>query len=425
MRFALCLIAIYRPGTVTELTLCPDQTAVSVELRYHIIGSGMPKFTLLYVHGTGVRLQGQSVTLDEIQSKVNEFELPCDLKDCMWGDALGIDFEGRSLPGPVPLDPDQEALTFRWQYLQADPLVFLKLWCTPAAGTRVVLGQTPAKSAWNKSISVYRPTLELTALLDRGHVTAFFEPAWKTVVESDIPEEAFTGAGNEDASVARVFAEAVVAQMTVDAGAAAPIVAIPHNLRSKIVDRLLYDWKQMGKGLLKDALARYLGRRTRDMVRPRRAQVSETLAAVVGDILRYQAVGEEIRNLIREKIDRIPGDVFVLSHSLGGVACFELMVERTPPNVKGLITVGSQAPLFYEFDALQTLGPDEELPATFPRRWLNIYDENDLLSYCANRVFGREVDHKVDSVLPPLEAHSAYWKQDDTWKAIRDFIAKS
>jgi hypothetical protein len=32
------------------------------------------------------------------------------------------------------------------------------------------------------------------------------------------------------------------------------------------------------------------------------------------------------------------------------------------------------------------------------------------------------VDKRVDSMLPPLEAHSAYWKLDDTWTAIRDFM---
>jgi len=134
-------------------------------------------------------------------------------------------------------------------------------------------------------------------------------------------------------------------------------------------------------------------------------------------------LGQEIRKLIRKRIDSITGKVFVLSHSLGGIACFELMVEGPPPNVSGLITVGSQSPLLYEFDALQTLKRGDELPTTFPR-WLNLYDENDLLSYCANRVFGREVDHRVDSVLPPLEAHSAYWKLDETWLAIREFVMK-
>jgi hypothetical protein len=248
----------------------------------------------------------------------------------------------------------------------------------------------------------------------------FFSPAWRTVTLSSFPQQAFAGAGNEDASVARVFAEAVVAQMMVDAGEALPPVAIPLTLRNKIVERLLYDWEQMGKGI-KDLFQRYFGRTTKHFVRPMRSRASRAFAPAIGDILRYQALGQQIRELLREKIKDITGNVFVLSHSLGGIASFELMVEGGLPNVSGLITVGSQAPLFYEFDALQTLKRGHDLPTTFPR-WLNIYDENDLLSYCANRVFKCNADCRVDSVLPPFEAHSAYWKLDETWLAIRDFI---
>ena len=54
-------------------------------------------------------------------------------------------------------------------------------------------------------------------------------------------------------------------------------------------------------------------------------------------------------------------------------------------SVKGLITAGSQAPLLYEFDALQTLHKGKPLPVGFPKR-LNLDDENDLLSYRADRV---------------------------------------
>ena len=61
------------------------------------------------------------------------------------------------------------------------------------------------------------------------------------------------------------------------------------------------------------------------------------------------------------------------------------------------------------------------MPAGFPK-WLNLYDENDLLSYRANRLFDAHPDRQVDSMLPPLEAHSAYWKLDETWKAVADLM---
>ena len=73
-------------------------------------------------------------------------------------------------------------------------------------------------------------------------------------------------------------------------------------------------------------------------------------------------------------------------HSLGGVACVDLLVEAALPQVELLVTVGSQAPFFYEIDALQSLRFGVPLPEHFPR-WLNVYDLRDFLSYVAAGVF--------------------------------------
>jgi surfactin synthase thioesterase subunit len=74
----------------------------------------------------------------------------------------------------------------------------------------------------------------------------------------------------------------------------------------------------------------------------------------------------------------------LLGHSLGGVACVDLLIdpeEKERKQVKMLATVGSQAPYFYEINALSLLEYDEktELPKYFPW-WLNIYDRADFLS---------------------------------------------
>lgn len=103
------------------------------------------------------------------------------------------------------------------------------------------------------------------------------------------------------------------------------------------------------------------------------------------------------------------------------------MIQGGLPNVRGLITAGSQAPLLHEFGALKTLAQSAEFPTKLPQHfppWLNICDENDLLSYCANRIFGCEVDQFVNSMLPPIAAHSAYWKLDRTWELVCGFIKK-
>ena len=63
----------------------------------------------------------------------------------------------------------------------------------------------------------------------------------------------------------------------------------------------------------------------------------------------------------------------------------DLLSSGSAPAVDGLVTVGSQAPLFYAIDALEHLRPGAGPEPFTP--WLNIYNEADLLSFCAERVF--------------------------------------
>jgi hypothetical protein len=83
-----------------------------------------------------------------------------------------------------------------------------------------------------------------------------------------------------------------------------------------------------------------------------------------------------------------------------------------------LVTVGSQAPFFYEVDALSSLQFGEPLPPHFPR-WLNIYDLSDILSYEGKRIFpGRVDDVVVSSGQPFPRSHLAYWDNAATWDAV-------
>jgi hypothetical protein len=394
--------------------------------------TNMPNPTLLFIHGTGVRSESYAQTLKQIEAKVAEFHLPCTVASCPWGDVYGIDFDGLSLPEPPVRDADEEAQAYRWEYLQIDPLFDLRLWCTPAAEPpRKIVGETPAAQIlWGATISKYidasNQHIALKELLERNQIEPFFAPAWNKVVATGLPKQAFAAAGNESPDVSRVFAEAVVAQMMHDAAQSQPPVPISPRTGYKIITILLFDWKQAAKGL-KDLFRTFFGAATKTIVRPLRAGASRAIAPAIGDILLYQAVGESIRGLIQKEIESIPGEIFVLAHSLGGIACFELMVEQRCQgadrlmSVKGLITAGSQATLLYELGALQTLSKGTPLPAAFPK-WLNLYDENDLLSYRANRLFAIQPDRQVDSMLPPLEAHSAYWKLDETWNAIGEMM---
>ncbi len=87
------------------------------------------------------------------------------------------------------------------------------------------------------------------------------------------------------------------------------------------------------------------------------------------------------------------------------------------------ITLGSQAPFFYELNALKELPFGEALPEGFPK-WLNIYDLSDVLSYVGEKLFPALVtDKEVGNKKPLLKshllyAHIGYWENENTWNAI-------
>lgn len=125
-----------------------------------------------------------------------------------------------------------------------------------------------------------------------------------------------------------------------------------------------------------------------NQIRRKRTALTDATYPGVGDILLYQANGDAIRTFICDEIDKLKGDdVFLLAHSLGGIACFELLIERRPVNIKGLITFGSQAPFFYEIGDRKH-STTQPCCRSFPP-WINFYDLNDPLSYVGEKLFGQ------------------------------------
>jgi hypothetical protein len=112
----------------------------------------------------------------------------------------------------------------------------------------------------------------------------------------------------------------------------------------------------------------------------------------------------------------------VFAHSLGGVAAVDWLATEKR-DVDCLITIGSQAPYFYELNALVSRSFGEGLPDYFPKKWLNFYDRADLLSYQGKDIFpGSIEDCEVDSGQPFPESHSAYLQNDEqVWKKIASY----
>ena len=169
-------------------------------------------------------------------------------------------------------------------------------------------------------------------------------------------------------------------------------------------------------------------------IKKRRGAVSDFAYPMAGDILVYQYSerGQQIRQFIERQIRSQQEPVILLAHSLGGVACVEMLAEKLKEGedfsqVKLLITVGSQAPFFYELNALKgfPFEKGKSLPKGFPQ-WLNIYDLSDVLSYVGEQLFPSQVkDVEVGNKKPLLNshllnAHVGYWENENTWKAIFD-----
>ncbi|MEU1816286.1 hypothetical protein ABZ543_13970 [Streptomyces roseifaciens] len=154
-------------------------------------------------------------------------------------------------------------------------------------------------------------------------------------------------------------------------------------------------------------------------VRRRRA-LTEAAHPAAGDVLRYLAHGEPVRQGLRRLLDGIEGPVAVMGHSLGGIIAFDTLAGRAHPAVRLLVTVGSQAPFLYEIGALPSLGHPAELPGHFPP-WLNVYDRRDLLSHVGSLLFpGRVRDVAVDNRQPFPASHSAYWTNPAVYAAVAE-----
>ena len=92
----------------------------------------------------------------------------------------------------------------------------------------------------------------------------------------------------------------------------------------------------------------------------------------------YQARGEKIRAYLKSRIEATQNEpIILLAHSLGGIAAVDLLLMNNLPQVRALVTVGSQAPYLYEIDGLTGLEKGKPGPIIFHRSGSNIYDPND------------------------------------------------
>lgn len=117
----------------------------------------------------------------------------------------------------------------------------------------------------------------------------------------------------------------------------------------------------------------------------------------------------------------------VIAHSFGGEIIYDILTTYDPNiQIDCLITVGSQVGLFEEmklYRASQAAIPVDPKVDRVPRppaikRWLNVFDQNDVLSYCLEPVVAEVADFRYDTGYSTLSAHGGYFLRPSFYKRM-------
>lgn len=393
--------------------------------------------TVFFVHGTGGRQKAYAETLQKMEEALRKRRPDVKLVPCLWGDPLGakLNAGGASIPkytdsqGGQQPTAEEETIEL-WKALYKDPFYEMRLLgLRQFSSQRSVPGQATPSQELRSRTEALPANAELQAKLDALGIGAVFEQACEKITGSEskpfrrLLETASRPLEGDYSAIARAIVSA--SRILCKEQEIYPYLLVDNYLRDQAVDAIqqALTRNETSRGILLDWTKGLLLEVGTNELRRRRGATMDATYPFAGDILLYQAKGAAIRQFIRDQIEneQIEPPVVLLAHSLGGIACVDLLIESDlREKVEYLITVGSQASFFYEIGALQTLNYGEPLPEHFPK-WLNIYDLRDFLSYignCPGLFPGKLTDVEVNNKQPFPEAHGAYWANDDTWDAI-------
>jgi len=342
---------------------------------------------------------------------------------CLWGDSCGsrLGADGQSIPpgrpprsarGPLAAEETEEDAL--WSLIELDPLFELKLLSAAEAGGSELPPGAPSPSELIEDATAkIRADETLRGRMAEAGLGDVCGAAVRAIfVDQSVSLALSRGLAADD--VWPATARAIVAECLVladgDAGGSFPMDAATRDaLVDDITAVLGGSARGIGASLGGVGLGVALRLGATGPVERRRDVVTKAVAPVTGDVALYLARGKGIRDFIGAAIRSAPPPVTVVAHSLGGVAALELLGTGRYPEAQLLITVGSQAPLLYELNALPTLPFGTPLPDGVPR-WVNVFDPRDLLAFIGEKIFpGRVTDLVVDSGVPFPRAHSAYF----------------
>lgn len=392
--------------------------------------------TLFFVHGTGIRKTGYERILAEIREGCAREPRLKDVTiadNCPWGDELGTDagLVERTLPPQertravaAGLTPAELELAL-WSILLDDPLFEVRVAAQQPAEQTTSIGRQPPDAAAAAALArVAADPPEVTGLAP-ARITAGARALGAT---PELAAAALAAGNADDPELVQILARSVVAFALGRANGEAerPPAALDAGLRDSAVEALAKAIAPTTRGLRSWVTNKVTdtvkGVATRGLLE-RRGGLTENSAPKIGDIFFHLRRGSIFLDFVVERMQPWPQPLVAVGHSLGGVMLVDLLSRSSHPPVAKLVTAGSQAPLFYAVDSLETLRPGAATPAPFVP-WLNIYDRADFLSYLAGDLFGPNPqirDEEVRSGVPFPDSHSAYWSQKRTYELMAEF----
>lgn len=388
-----------------------------------------------------MRKAGYDETMRQIRKGLTRAGRPeIALAGVEWGDDLGVNVGADALDAVLPKTKtralsgadDAEWEAALWRQLALDPWFELRLAAmrasapgdAPAAVNVLPGGETPPDQALLDSLQRARATV-VDPLPGEVEASAIRAAIDELLNDPGLLRQAAIGARSAvDVDLVRATARAVVAlalsaaRGQIGEGPDALFVIEDRRLLVEALVVLLAPLtKDVGSwlfGVVKDFA---LGQAT-SYGKARRHDLMTGISPGVGDILLYQRRGQAILEAIETKIVELSakGPVVVLGHSLGGIMLVDLLSRRrqTALPVARLITVASQSPMFFKCDALESMRLGQTLDPGAPfRPWLNVFDRNDFLSFCADRAFGSLADiedFEIRSGVAFPDSHGAYFR---------------
>lgn len=239
---------------------------------------------------------------------------------------------------------------------------------------------------------------------------------------------------SDDVELLNTFAEAVETETAPEAGRAESFGF------AELRDRLLEATDRIG-GLA----GRLAGR---GLTTVARGPAHRSAAIFLGDVLVYldkrgdKTAPGPIVSLVAESLTKAAEAVdadsdptmLVVAHSMGGNIVYDLLTHFCPDlEVDVLVTVGSQVAFFEElkqFRASLSGVPADPKSDRVPRppkvkRWINVFDRNDVLGFMAGGVFADVEDYVYSTGEGALRAHGAYFSLPSFHDRLRERLAAS